>query len=245
MVSRPSWAFCPLMPQIRPIVKGMKAALLLLALPLVGCGSMDLVSMHVGVHGQTIKGTGKPISQTRKAEAVTAVEASGALEVVIVKGSVPKLEVQAQKEILPHIKSTFKNGRLTIFTEGSMSTDGSMMVRITMPNVREIEANGATTVTTAGLNGGAGKFTLTGASKLTASGTFKSINVTVTGASEANLKSVSAGDAKVDASGASKAWIKASGHLLASASGASEVRYSGKPTSVTKNASGASSISQS
>ncbi len=218
----------------------MKRLLLAFAVPLAGCGVVDVIPM-TAASGTKIVGTGKPIVETRKAQAATSVEASGALKVEIVPGATPKLTVEAQKEILPHIKSEFKNGTLILTTEGSMQTDGTMRVRFTTPSINGLSAHGATTIDASGFTAKAGRIEATGASHVTAKGQADALEVTVTGASEANLKSIPVGNAKVEATGASKAWINVRGSLLATASGASEIHYSGKPK-VTKQASGVSSI---
>ena len=224
--------------------KAVKPALLALALPLVGCGHIDVIT-HLSAgddEEQAVLGTGKPVSETRKAQAATAAEFSGALAVTIRSGA-PSLRIEAQKALLHYIKTKFENGRLKVWTEGTMNADGAMRVWFTTPRVSEVKASGATTVDVAALSGGSARVKLSGASKAKAAGKVGKLEVEVSGASEADLKALASDAARVKASGASKVWVRTSGALDAQASGASEIRYFGKPTRVRDEASGASSVS--
>jgi len=220
----------------------MKLASLVFLLPLAGCGVVDIVPKIAMSSGPQIKGTGKPLSETRKAQAVTGVQASGAMIVQVRKGA-PKLVVEAQKEILKQLRTEYKGGRLVMWVEGNTSTEYPVRVWYTGPSVSSIEATGATEFDAADLAGGASKITLTGASKVKATGRVGKLQVELSGASEANLKALESESAKVQASGASRAWIRTHGNLDASASGASEIKYLGKPTHVADETSGASSVS--
>jgi hypothetical protein len=82
---------------------------------------------------------------------------------------------------------------------------------------------------------------LSGASKLTVSGSGDAINAKVSGASELFAYDFTAGVVDADASGASKVNVYASRQLKATASGASVIYYKGAP-SVISNTSGSSSI---
>ena len=202
---------------------------------------VDVIHVPVG-RGSRVVGTGKPVSETRNAQAAAAAEFSGALAVTIRAGA-PSLRIEAQKEVLPHIKTGFEGRRLRVWTEGNLESEGPMRVWFTTPNISEVRANGATSVDVAALSGGSARVELSGASKAKAAGKVGSLEIKASGASEADLRAVSSDEARVEASGASKVWVKTSGALEARASGASEIRYLGKPSRVKDEASGASSVS--
>ena len=83
---------------------------------------------------------------------------------------------------------------------------------------------------------------ISGASTATLTGSAKQLSVRASGASRTNLTDLVTADAVLDVSGASSASLNVTGKLDASASGASSVRYTGKPTLGRQNTSGASSI---
>ena len=220
----------------------MKALSLLLVLPLAGCGVVDVIPKIAMGSGPQIAGTGKPVRETRSARAVTGVEASGAMLVEVRKGS-PKLVVQAQKEILKRLRTEYKDGRLVMWTEGNINTDQPIRAWYTGPNVSSIEGSGATEFDATGLVGSSSRISLSGASKVKAAGKVGTLRVEVSGASEANLKALESESARVEASGASRVWVRTRGGLDASASGASEIKYVGKPSRINDETSGASSVS--
>ena len=217
----------------------VKPALLLLALPLAGCGAIDVIEMRSG-GGPRVVGTGKPVKETRKAEAAKDAEFSGALEVTIRKGS-PKLEIEAQKEILPHVKTGFKDGRLKVWTEGSTTTDGPVRVRYTTPGLSGVVASGATTVDAEGLVGDS-TIRLSGASKLKATGKVGNLDLEASGASEADVVDVATERIELDVSGASTVNVGSPGNLTGDVSGASNVYYQRRPKVLNVQTSGASSV---
>ncbi len=197
--------------------------------------------MHVGVNGPTVKGTGKAIRETRKAQPASGVEASGAMIVEIRRGP-PKLVVEGQKEILKQLRTEYRDGRLRMWVDGNTSTDVPVRAWYTGPNVSSFEGSGATEWDVSGLNAKTVDIGLSGASKAKVEGNASKLNVEATGASEANLKRLVATEAKLVATGASKIYATVKNSLNASASGASEIRYYGKAESIKQETSGASSV---
>ncbi len=85
---------------------------------------------------------------------------------------------------------------------------------------------------------------VSGASKITLKGTAKNMNVLVNGASRADLTQLQAEKAEVNASGASSVSVDTN-TFDGQASGAARINYSGNPTIVRSDVSGAGSIGQS
>lgn len=219
----------------------VKIASLLLVLPLAGCGVVDVVSKVSVDDDPPVVGTGKAVRETRKAQAATGVEASGAMEVQIRRGT-PKLVVEAQREVLKRLRTEYKDGRLVMWIEGSVNTDRPVRAWYAGPNVSSVEGSGATVIDATGLSGSKSEIVLSGASKLKGVGRVTRLELKVSGASEASLKALEAETVRVEASGASKVWVTAKKSINASASGASEVRYFGNPSSRTDETSGVSSV---
>jgi hypothetical protein len=210
----------------------MKSVLLLLAPPLA-------VASALTVFPHAPQATGKV--ETRPAQAATSAAFSGALEVEIRQG-LPKLTIEAEADALRHIRSGFSGGKLSVWTEGSFKTDRPMKVKFWTPEIRAVEAKGATKLDVDRLSGPTVRVGLSGASRVHAKGRAERLIADVVGASEAHLDRVDAVAADVKASGASKVWVSVRKRLGAAASGASEIRYKGKPNALKKDATGASSV---
>lgn len=191
---------------------------------------------------QAVRGTGKPLTQVRKISAVKAVQAGTAITVEIRTGA-PKLTIEAQKEILPMVKTRIAGGRLIIMTEGTMNTDFPIKAHLWLPSVESISGIGATSFDIAALSGRRVEIELTGASKIKAKGHADNLVVTLNGASNANLREVPATNVTVEANGASQATVRPASKLQATATGASTINYVGRPAMLQKSASGASTIS--
>ena len=83
---------------------------------------------------------------------------------------------------------------------------------------------------------------VSGGSTLQLNGRGGAVRATASGASTIDLREFAAGDADVDASGASRIELSTSGTLNARASGASTVHYTGDPTLGRIDESGASTV---
>lgn len=104
-----------------------------------------------------------------------------------------------------------------------------------------VEVSGASSVT---MNFTAPKvsFELSGASSLTILGQCDVLNGEVSGASSFKGEGFQAKEVNIEASGASNAYVMASGSVHADASGASRIRYGGGAKDIRSNSSGASSV---
>ena len=83
-----------------------------------------------------------------------------------------------------------------------------------------------------------------GASKIKIAGETAKLTVDVSGGTQIDAEELNAGDADVEASGASHVNVKVSGSLRTEASGASKIVYIGEPSNVERKTSGASSVSR-
>jgi hypothetical protein len=83
---------------------------------------------------------------------------------------------------------------------------------------------------------------VSGGATLELSGTGNDLRATASGASTAALGGFAVSNANVEASGASRIAVNASGTLDAKASGASTVQYAGNPTLGRIDESGASAV---
>jgi len=144
------------------------------------------------------------------------------------------------------------------------TVEKGISVAVTVPELTDIDASQAASVSVEGTLTGdsieitasqaasitaeldiAGKtdIDLTGASSAALSGKTSSLAAEADGASTLKAADLVAGDAVVTASGASSAAVNVTGALQATAESASNVTYSGNPSSVDKKESGAGSVS--
>lgn len=153
-------------------------------------------------------------------------------------------------------------GTLTLKFNSRKSHRKGVTLDIEMPGISKLDVSGASSAVAKGFSGGerlkiqvsgAAKLVmdvevddvqidLTGASALTLSGKAKSLKGDVSGASSLKAADFPAKDIEIEASGASSATVKTTSRLLADASGASSIRYSGEGKDIRVNSSGGSTV---
>jgi hypothetical protein len=191
-----------------------------------------------------VKGSGNIQTEKREITDFNSVKTGGAITVDIVAQRDFNVEVEADDNLLEHIKTEIKGDTLKIYTEGSISTRNPIRVRIAMPQIESLDISGASTGTLTNVKNESLTIDASGASKIRIDGETGDLNVDLSGASRLDAENLRAENVTVEAGGASSAIVWALNDLRAEASGASNIRYAGEPKNVKKNTSGASSVRQ-
>ncbi len=202
-------------------------------------GNLFNFSFHSG-----IKGSGHAASEPRDASGFKQVEVGGVFQVEITAQKDFSVQVDADDNLLQYIKTEVDGDVLKIEYEKDINSKTPIRVRISAPDIERIESSGASKITMADLKNSLLDLDSSGASRISVAGETARLNAQVSGASNIDADNLKAADADVDASGASRAYVNVTGKLKADASGASHVIYSGNPSNVEKESSGASSIKQ-
>lgn len=189
-------------------------------------------------------GSGNMATEKREVSNFKAVDVGGVFQVEITAQKEFSVEVQADDNLLPLIKTEIRNGVLKIESENKFNTKNPIIVRISAPDIENLEVSGASKVTLTNLSNDNLQIDASGASKVKVEGTTTNLKVDVSGASKIDAENLKAENVSVDASGASNVNVFVSNELKIDASGASSVSYSGTPTNLEKKTSGASSIKQ-
>jgi hypothetical protein len=206
-------------------------------------------------------GNGVAKSESREVGRFSEIDVSSAIQVNVKVGPETKLVVTADENILPLVKTDVMGSRLTIYMDGSCSSDLGVRVEGTVAELDAFSGSGASTSTLEGIAGERFKLELSGAShckldgnveamdallsgasRATIVGATKRLQIECSGASHVNATELVAESVSTELSGASTADVNASKELYAEASGASTLRYGGKPARVQKDVSGASTI---
>jgi len=190
----------------------------------------------------SVKGSGNIITESRAADDFSAVEVGGVLRVEITAGKEFSVNVEADDNLLPYIRTEVDGDTLQISANEKLSSKNPILVRVTAPNIERINASGAASVSIIDIKNSDLSVDLSGASELTAAGETNDLNAVLSGSSVIKARRLSSGSADIDASGASRAYVLATKTLTAEASGASSITYQGNPENIEKNVSGASSI---
>lgn len=190
------------------------------------------------------KGSGRMASKVREISDFHGVDVGGVFHVEITSGKGYAVEIEADDNLLPLITTEVKRGVLRIKTERKLSSENPMRVRISAPDIDSLDVSGAAKVTVADLKNERIAVDSSGAAKIKLTGETTNLTVDVSGATQVEADALIAGNANVEASGASQVDVNVSGELRTDASGASKISYSGNPANVVTKKSGASSVYQ-
>ena len=192
-----------------------------------------------GVHG-----SGNVVSEKRDLSGFKAVDVSGVFQVEIVAQKEFSVEVVSDDNILPLISTSVDDGTLRIECEKRIKSASPVIVRISAPDIDNLQVSGAANVTLSGVKNPNLGINSSGAAKVTVSGETAKFAIDVSGATKIFANDLKAVDANIDGSGASYIETSVTGELRSDLSGASRVVYSGSPSNVVTETSGASRVSQ-
>lgn len=205
-----------------------------------GKASARIFNFSVNFGG--VKGSGNVQTEKRSVADFKAIEVGGVFEVEVVAQKEFSVEVEADDNLLPLIKTEVRDGTLEIRTEKRISTRQRIRVRISAPDIENLQVSGASKLSLANLKNDSLKVDASGASKIKVDGETRNLEVELSGASRLDAENLKSENVNVDGSGASSASVNVSGDLKADLSGASKVTYTGNPRNLEKSTSGASSV---
>lgn len=210
---------------------------------LVAFGRVSDKFFNFSFNFKGVKGSGTTASEKRELSGFRAVEVGGVFQVEIIAQKDFGVEVEADDNLLQYIKTEVRGGKLNIEMDKKVSTKNAILIRISAPDIDDLDVSGAAKVTVSGLKNTGIKVDSSGASKISIAGETAKLLIEVSGATKVDAEDLKSENATVEASGASHVAVNVTGQLLADASGASKIVYSGSPANVEKKSSGASNIS--
>ena len=191
-----------------------------------------------------IKGSGTSASEVRTIDGFESIDVGGVFHVDITAGKDFEIEVVGDDNLLQYVETSVESGVLKISTSERIKSHGPINIRISAPNIEELNASGACKVNLSGIKNSSLTIDTSGASKINLTGETSSLTIDVSGASAIDAQGLKAENATVDASGASRVEVFVTNRLTSEASGASKIGYLGNPSNIEKNSSGVSKIYQ-
>ena len=191
-----------------------------------------------------VVGSGSRASEKREVSDFSGINVGGVFQVEATAGKDFSVEIEADDNLLALIKTEVRGNTLRLETKEKISSKNPIIVRLTAPNLENIDVSSASKVSLSNVSNENLIIDASGASKITVSGESANLVINASGASKIAAESLRAESAAVDASGASNVEIFAVKELKTDVSGASNVIYQGNPTNLIKKTSGASSVRQ-
>lgn len=188
------------------------------------------------------EGSGVVENETRQVSNFDKVAFTGIGTLTIKLGDEETLEIEAEDNILPHIKTQVRDGRLEISFD---SERWENLIRPTKPiryfltvrSLEEVNLSGLGDIRLEGVDTDRLVLTLSGAGRIEASGDVAEQEINVTGAGAYEGGDLRSERSSVNLSGAGSATVWATEFLNVNISGLGQVRYYGDPE-VRKTVSG-------
>lgn len=176
-----------------------------------------------------VKGSGKRVTEKREIAPFTSIETNGAFDIEVVCQKNVGMEIEGDDNIIPLVSSEVSNNVLRLKPSQSYSTNDPIVLRITVPNLEAIMANGAGNIRIKDVSNEKLQISSDGAPAISASGTTKMIGIDTNGAARIDTHNLRATHAIVDSKGVSKVDLGVSDRLDVTVSGPSHVTYRGDP----------------
>ena len=154
--------------------------------------------------GDTVVGNGQLAHETRQVGNLPALDVNGALQVDVRVGGAPSLDIEADSNLLPLIRSEVSGGTLRIWVEGNFHSNNTMRVSYTVPQLSQLRANGSGRVTVSELNGAPLLVNKNGSGTMQLSGRVGSIDAQINGSGQVNATALQTGNVNADMNGSGR-----------------------------------------
>jgi|SRR5215831_2796283 len=215
--------------------KTLLMSLLLLTISISGC--------KFGGFDRGLAGSGNRKSEKRELKPFKSIDTSGAYTISVTCQKPASVEIEADDNILPLIKTEVRDGVLFVTNTQEYHSSKSPVLSIGMTDLDKLADHGAGEVTIAGVNNNQLSLASDGAGSIVASGNTKFIKIGSNGAGSVDAGNLHAEKAQVTVSGAASIDVYATEQLDVDISGVGNVTYGGNPKTVNKNISGVGNIS--
>jgi hypothetical protein len=177
-------------------------------LALSGCAIIvtgnDDVQVKSVFSSDSVVGNGNLAHEARAPGNVSALDISGPLEVNVRVGAAPSLEVEADSNLLPLIRTEVSGGVLRMWIQGSVRSNNSMRVTYTLPSLTQVGASGSGRLTVSELNGTPLEFSKTGSGAANFSGRVSRFDLRHTGSGQVNAGALQMNEATVNHTGSGR-----------------------------------------
>ncbi|HEU4850974.1 MAG TPA: DUF2807 domain-containing protein [Telluria sp.] len=150
---------------------------------------------------KTVEGNGNLQSERRDVAALRSLNVGGRMHTEVRVGGAPSLEIEADSNLLPLIKTEQSGETLRIWMEGSVKTDNPIRVRYTVAALDQVTQAGSGRTNITGLNGGTFTLVATGSGRTELSGRVERLNAQLTGSGGVSAAGLAIGDANVKLTG--------------------------------------------
>lgn len=195
------------------------------------------------------EGTGSIETETRNLEDFKNIALSLSADVTVVKGQPAKVEIETYRNLLEKIETKTSRGKLKLSSDGCVSANEKIKIKITLPELEGLEINGSgdimipDTFTVDELNleiNGSGSITASlvaakveseihGSGDIILTGSANINNVDIMGSGNFKAENLPCNESAIDIKGSGDVYVYTIKNLEVDLAGSGTVHYKGKP----------------
>lgn len=234
-------------------------SILLIILVIITQSILTSSCVRDGILG--IHGSGPLVTEEIYIDDISSIDLRISGDVIITKGNVQKIQIEAQQNILNNIRHKVRNGKWIIKFDRNVRNHDGITIFITVPEIDELEISGSGSIssnsdfTTNDLElriSGSGSINfnadansvdtnISGSGNINLSGSTNGLDVHISGSGQYSGYSCISNNCDINISGSGKAKVFVQDKLNAHISGSGNIYYKGYP-SITFNISGSGSM---
>lgn len=192
------------------------------------------------------EGNGIYAEETREVGPINRVDVSGDITLLIHVNpdAAPLVQVNGDENLLSMVTTRQDGHTLRIDTDGFVQPELPLEVHVRLPNLRGIEASGATVIRATDIASAKLDVDVSGAADVVLAGKANRLSLDISGAADVRAKYLRTEESNVEVSGSANVSVCVFQSLFVDISGAGDLYYYGTPTKVDQEVSGAGEISQ-
>lgn len=179
--------------------------------------------------GPRLEGDGVAASEERPLGEVDGIELEGPIDLVVTAGASPALRVHADRNLLEHVETRERSGRLRIRLEPGYSyrLREPLRAEVSLPTLESVSIAGSSQVHLQGLDGERLTLAVSGAGNVVARGRVERLEISITGAGDVDAEGLVAERASVSIAGSGDVEMRVARQLDVQIAGSGDVRLHG------------------
>lgn len=182
------------------------------ALSLAGCAIIVApndgnVALRTVFDREAVVGDGRVVAEHRRVAGGPELDLSGPLNMEVRVGPAASLQVEADSNLLPLVRTESGDGKLRVWIDGRVRTDHAIRVVYTVPQLTHVRATGSGRLAVTGLDGRALTLNKAGSGITQLSGKVTSLNLEHHGSGSVNATELESGNANVLLNGSGRVQL--------------------------------------
>ena len=213
--------------------------------------SLALLTAACGVlgGGKRVSGTGPLVTDNRRLTPIDEIVLEAGVDLIVIRGDQQTVNVSAQDEIQPLLKTEVDNGKLTVSIDGDVDMDGGTNVELVLTELASLKIESSGNVSVRGFRGDKLKLASEGSGNLAAleldyddldlstggsgdidlAGAADDVTIALTASGDVDAYDLAAKKVKVTSKGSGDVRVNVSDDLDAEVKGSGSVYYRGNP----------------